>query len=150
MKYPADVKYNGEMCPGCGAHTDWGALTLLLQDDVGGLEVCMPVVDAATGEPAWLHTPQRDDAILANVGDMLLRWTNGRYRSAPHRVLAPLKQGADRHSIAFFLNCNTDAMIDPAALIPGEAPKWTPITAMDYILERVAATYSTPDGRPDE
>ena len=153
LKYPAKnaAHYTPEHSPGCGSHTDWGLLTLLVQDDVGGLEVCVPSSSicnespgstCSKGEPIWIHVPQRDGAILANVGDMLLRWTNGRYRSAPHRVLQPLKDNADRYSIAFFINGNADAMIDAGRLLPDEVPKWSPITSMDYILERVAATYS--------
>jgi isopenicillin N synthase-like dioxygenase len=129
---------------GCGAHTDWGALTLLIQDDVGGLEVCAPTADE-DGCPVWMPADPRDGAILANVGDMLFRWTNGRYRSAPHRVLEPKRGGKDRYSAAFFLNCKKDAMIDAAELglnKDAESAKWSPITAMGYIEERVAATYS--------
>ena len=134
---------------GCGAHTDWGALTLLVQDDVGGLEVCPPRTSEGDSDeaaaPAWMPADAKRGAILANVGDMLLRWTDGRYRSAPHRVLEPKVAGVDRYSVAFFLNCNVDAAVDAAALglVPeGTAAKWPPITAMGYIEERVAATYS--------
>jgi hypothetical protein len=98
---------------GCGAHTDWGALTLLVQDDVGGLEVCPPRTSEGDSDeaaaPAWMPADAKRGAILANVGDMLLRWTDGRYRSAPHRVLEPKVAGVDRYSVAFFLNCNVDA-----------------------------------------
>ena len=134
---------------GCGAHTDWGALTLLVQDDVGGLEVCPPRTSEGDSDeaaaPAWMPADAKRGAILANVGDMLLRWTDGRYRSAPHRVLEPKVAGVDRYSVAFFLNCNVDAAEAAAALglVPeGTAAKWPPITAMGYIEERVAATYS--------
>jgi len=166
-----------DSCPGCGAHTDWGLLTLLIQDDVGGLEVRLPGggqredQDDAASKSSWIHVPpRRDGALLANVGDMLRRWTAGRYRSAPHRVLRPLGggggggdddddddgSGADRYSAAFFINGNADAVIDPARLGLGlgllppdadadgspKAQRWRPITSMEYILERVAATYS--------
>ena len=157
LKYPAKnaARYTPDHSPGCGSHTDWGLLTLLVQDDVGGLEVCVPLSSTCNAEAkvasnstcskeesVWIHVPKRDGAILANVGDMLLRWTNGRYRSAPHRVLQPLKDNADRYSVAFFINGNAGAMIDAKRLLPDEVPKWRPITSMDYILERVAATYS--------
>lgn len=95
--------------------------------------------------PIWMPADAVPGAILANVGDMLLRWTDGRYRSAPHRVLAPKTPGVDRHSVAFFLNCDVDAMVDARSLglvKDGVEPKWPPITAMGYIEERVAATYS--------
>jgi len=150
LRYPekttrSDVSghYDGGLV-GCGAHTDWGALTLLIQDDVGGLEVCAPTADK-DGCPVWMPADPRDGSILANVGDMLFRWTNGRYRSAPHRVLEPKRGGKDRYSVAFFLNCNADAVVDAAELglvKDAESAKWPPITAMGYIKERVAATYS--------
>ena len=161
LRYPAWKKegaidpYVGDRA-GCGAHTDWGALTLLIQDDVGGLEVCAYGRNGQNGDdgdgdegegaaPIWMPADAVPGAILANVGDMLLRWTDGRYRSAPHRVLAPKTPGVDRHSVAFFLNCDVDAMVDARSLglvKDGSEPKWPPITAMGYIEERVAATYS--------
>ena len=151
LRNPAKKKEEGAIDPyvgdraGCGAHTDWVALTLLIQDDVGGLEVCAPQRHEAAA-PIWIPADAVPGAILANVGDMLLRWTDGRYRSAPHRVLAPKTPGTDRHSVAFFLNCNVDAAVDARSLGlaagDGAEPKWPPITAMGYIEERVAATYS--------
>lgn len=134
LHYPPgkDARYDHAI--GLGAHTDWGALTLLVQDEIGGLEVC-----AADGE--WLAAGRaRSDTLLVNVGDMLQRWTNGRFRSSPHRLLKPTTAAATRKSIAFFFNCNPDALIDPRRIAPNEEPKWEPITAEAYILERAAAT----------
>eukprot|EP00315_Gephyrocapsa_oceanica_P034124 CAMPEP_0185443936 /NCGR_PEP_ID=MMETSP1365-20130426/48451_1 /TAXON_ID=38817 /ORGANISM="Gephyrocapsa oceanica, Strain RCC1303" /LENGTH=355 /DNA_ID=CAMNT_0028049581 /DNA_START=9 /DNA_END=1076 /DNA_ORIENTATION=+ len=119
---------------GLGAHCDWGALTLLNQDEVGGLEVC-----AADG--AWLPANcAGSDTLLVNVGDMLQRWTNGHFRSSPHRLLKPATAEASRTSIAFFFNCNVDANIDPRQVVPHEVPKWEPILAEAYIVERATAT----------
>ena len=77
-----------------------------------------------------------------NVGDMLQRWTNGKYRSAPHRLLRPATAAQPRTSIAFFFNMNCDALVDPRRLVPSEEqPRYPPIRAEAYILERAAATY---------
>jgi isopenicillin N synthase-like dioxygenase len=63
---------------GVGEHTDYGLLTLLKQDDCGGLEVKTP--------QRWLHAEPVPGTFVCNLGDMLDRMTGGRYRSTPHRV----------------------------------------------------------------
>ncbi|KAI5850797.1 hypothetical protein BZA05DRAFT_338359 [Tricharina praecox] len=80
---------------GCGEHTDWGLLTLLVQDEVGGLQV----QDVQTGE--WLDVTPMPGALVFNAGDMLARFTNGVYVSAKHRVIR-LPKGVERYSIPFF------------------------------------------------
>jgi isopenicillin N synthase-like dioxygenase/nicotinamidase-related amidase len=131
---------------GCGTHTDWGALTLLAQDDVGGLEVyCENREDESQ---QWLPAPNIDGALLVNVGDMLKLWTGGRYRSAPHRVMKPGIDSEERHSIAVFYNCDHNAPIDPQFLMPNKEVASDGIrssailTAEEYILERVKGTYT--------
>lgn len=126
------------VAPGCGSHTDWGALTVIAQDDVGGLEVCVAPDD-------WREAPKVKDALLVNVGDMLTLWTSGRYRSAPHRVLKAKTPGKPRYSAAVFYNCDHDAKIDPRMLMPnvskGLEKDAKILTAEEYILERVKGTY---------
>jgi len=136
LYYPPEEDRRYERATGLAAHTDWGALTLLAQDEVGGLEVC-------TADGEWLPGNRvSDDSLLVNVGDMMQRWTNGRYRSAPHRLVKPTTSSRARSSIAFFFNMNADATIDPCRLLaPGEEPRYAPIQAEAYILERASATY---------
>ena len=129
---PACARPDGAF--GAGAHTDYGNLTLLLTDDAGGLEL-------QRRDGAWIAAPPLAGAFICNIGDCLMRWTNDVYRSTPHRVTNPL--GRDRYSIAFFLDANADAMVEaiPGCVAPGEAPRYAPITAGDYLASRFAQTY---------
>jgi len=97
-----------------GAHTDYGLLTILLQDSVGGLQVL-------NGDDEWVHCPPMEGAMVCNFGDMLKRWTNGLCRSTIHRVVnvAP----TDRYSVPFFLEPKFDTVINPALLKIKDAPE---------------------------
>src|SRR3984957_19373628 len=88
---------------GVGEHTDYGLLTLLAQDDVGGLQV-----KTAQG---WIEAPPLSDTLVCNIGDMLDRLTGGYYRSTPHRVLNT--SGKERYSFPFFFDPAFDAAIVP-------------------------------------
>ncbi|WP_102224285.1 isopenicillin N synthase family dioxygenase [Acidimangrovimonas sediminis] len=115
---------------GAGAHTDYGALTLLMTDGVAGLQVKPRGAD-------WLDVPQVPGALVVNIGDCLMRWTNDTYASTPHRVLAPK---ARRRSIAFFLDPNPDSVI---AALPGTGtPRYPEVTGADYLRARLNATYT--------
>jgi isopenicillin N synthase-like dioxygenase len=86
---------------GVGEHTDYGVLTLLVQDDVGGLEV--------KSRGAWISVPPARGAIVCNIGDMLDRMTGGAYRSTPHRVRNV--SGRDRYSFPLFFDPSWDARV---------------------------------------
>lgn len=90
---------------GVQEHTDYGLLTILRQDDVGGLEVRAP--------QGWTAVPPVEDGFVCNIGDMLERMTGGRYRSTPHRVRMPPRS---RLSFPFFFDPSWDAEIAP---VPG-------------------------------
>ncbi|APZ42968.1 isopenicillin N synthase family dioxygenase [Acidihalobacter ferrooxydans] len=135
LHYPFDARplAAGEL--GAGAHTDYGSITLLWQDDAGGLEVL-----ARDGQ--WLAVPPRPEAVIVNIGDLMQRWTNDRLRSTLHRV-QPRTDGRDRYSIAFFCDPDDAAEIAvvPTCVAPGEAPRYAPITAGEHIRAKLKATY---------
>jgi len=124
--------------PGAGTHTDYGNLTLLATDGVPGLQVQRP-------DGRWLDVPALPGAWVCNIGDCLMRWSNGVYRSTPHRVAPP---PAPRQSIAFFLDPNPDAWVSalPSCVPPGSAPRFAPLTAAEHLRERLAATYGRAPG----
>ena len=121
-----------------GAHSDYGTLTLLFQDDVGGLEVL-----SAQGE--WLSAPAIPGAVLINTGDMTERWSNEVFRSTKHRVALPQgdKAQRDRYSMAFFCQPDPDTEIAclPTCQSADHPPKYPPIKSGDYLLSRLQATY---------
>ncbi len=118
---------------GAGTHTDYGNVTLLATDGVAGLQV-------RRRDGGWIDVPPLPGAFICNIGDCLMRWSNDVYVSTPHRVLPPQRE---RYSIAFFLDPNPDALVSalPGCLRPGEAPKYPPVTAAEYLQQRFSATY---------
>jgi len=92
---PADIVW------GVGEHTDYGLLTILRQDDTGGLQV--------KSRSRWIEAPPIPGSFICNIGDMLDRLTRGIYRSTPHRVINT--SGRDRLSFPFFFDPNFDAEI---------------------------------------
>ncbi len=97
---------------GVAEHTDYGLLTLLLQDDSGGLQV--------KGRDGWVEVPPVPNSFVCNIGDMLERMTGGRYRSTPHRVRNT--SGRERLSFPFFFDPSWDARVDPLPLVGGALP----------------------------
>jgi isopenicillin N synthase-like dioxygenase len=97
---------------GVGEHTDYGLLTILLQDDAGGLEV--------RSRSRWVSAPPVPGSFVCNIGDMLDRMTKGLFRSTPHRVRNPAPR--DRLSFPFFFDPNFFARVQPIDLPGVEAP----------------------------
>ncbi|KAJ3203599.1 hypothetical protein HDU82_006485 [Entophlyctis luteolus] len=126
----------------CGAHCDYGALTFLFQDAVGGLEVR----DRVTGK--FVRATPVPGTILVNVGDLLQRWTNDYLVSTEHRVVKPDIVDGDgqfpsRYSIAFFCDPNFDAEISTIEkFVTAENPhKYPSVNAGSYLVSRLSSTY---------
>eukprot|EP00927_Polykrikos_kofoidii_P061604 TRINITY_DN56437_c0_g1_i1.p1 TRINITY_DN56437_c0_g1~~TRINITY_DN56437_c0_g1_i1.p1 ORF type:complete len:657 (+),score=115.67 TRINITY_DN56437_c0_g1_i1:56-1972(+) len=96
---------------GVGAHTDYGLLTVLRQDFVGGLQVLN------ASEMCWVHAVPLHGALVVNIGDMLARWTKNRFKSTVHRVVNISTD--ERYSSPFFLEPNLDSIIRPGELCEG-------------------------------
>lgn len=130
---PANAKPDQK---GCGAHTDFGGLTLLRQDDVGGLQVWDREIDG------WIHADPLPNTFVVNLGDMIARWTNDRYRSTVHRVVN--LSGRERYSIPFFYSGNFAHKVEciPTCLAPGESPKYPPTTVEAHMREMYRRTYT--------
>ncbi|CAH3197153.1 unnamed protein product [Porites evermanni] len=108
----------------CGEHTDWGAITLLIQDDVGGLEI-------RNVEGKFVPAPPIEGTIVVNIGDMMERWTADKLKSTVHRVLIPEEQIKRRHrrSLALFFNPDVDAVI---TCMDG-SNKYPPVTSGEWV-----------------
>jgi len=116
-----------------GAHTDYGALTILAQAPGGdGLQVKIR-------DGTWIDVPCRPELFVVNIGDMMERWTGGRWVSNLHRVANPPPDAPQRarQSIAYFLHPNHDALVAPVA--GGGQAAALPIRAGDYMLEKERA-----------
>ncbi|KAH7304520.1 putative gibberellin 20 oxidase [Stachybotrys elegans] len=135
-RYPPTTPEKAERSRGIGAHTDFGALTLLLQDDLGGLEVYHRPSEA------WIPVKPIKDAYVVNIGDMLERWTNQKYTSTLHRVISPVSR-EDRYSVAFFNEGLASQIIQciPTCLKEGEKPLFPPITAEEHLRSRYGSSY---------
>ncbi|KAI0006719.1 putative gibberellin 20 oxidase [Xylariaceae sp. FL0662B] len=135
-RYPRASPGTAKKSRGTGAHTDFGALTLLLQDDIGGLEVFHR--PSAT----WNPVPYTKDAYVVNIGDMMEQWTNGRYMSTLHRVISPVSN-KDRYSVVFFNEGLLDQVIEciPTCIESGEVPLNQPITVESHLRKRYGDSY---------
>jgi len=117
-----------------GAHEDINTITLLLGAEEAGLEL-------QTKDGRWIPVSPKPGELVVNIGDMLQRLTNGQLRSTSHRVVNPPRErwGHSRYSMPFFLHFRSDFLIEalPGTVPVGEQPKWPPITANDYLQERL-------------
>lgn len=127
----------------CGEHTDYGILTILMQDDFGGLEIC-------DDNGQWIPAPPIPGTLVVNLGDMLEVWTNGAYKATKHRV-RKRQSSKDRISVAFFFNPNLEIVVKPIEL---EKPLISlknritntnitiPLTFGEFIEEKYRGTFS--------
>jgi isopenicillin N synthase-like dioxygenase len=131
------------------AHSDFGTLTLLFQDSAGGLEVEDP---SSPGK--FRPAPPIPETVLVNIGDLMERWSNGRWRSTVHRVVAPPVDEREsggkgkemlkaRYSIPFFATADPETVIEalPGCWGEGREKMFERTTAWEYVQMRMATSY---------
>jgi len=132
LRYPPQPVVEDEEQIGTGAHSDFDCFTVLFQDPIGGLQV----INSA-GE--WIDAPPVDGTFLINVGDMMERWTNGLFVSTIHRVVN--KSNSERYSSVFFAAPNYHVQVTclPSCQTKENPPKYSAISAGEYIVSRYEA-----------
>lgn len=132
--YPAQPEESGVDQFGVAPHTDFGVLTVLCQDSTGGLQV-----QDVNGD--WVHAPPIEDTLVVNVGDLLSRWTNGAYKSTPHRVVN--SSGRERLSLVLAFDPDPETMIDATDIYGSETIATADaISCGDYLQWRFAKAFS--------
>jgi isopenicillin N synthase-like dioxygenase len=140
IKYPPQPAHAEINQIGAGAHTDWGGITLLAQDQSGGLEV-----RNAAGQ--WIEATPIPGTFVVNLGDLMARWTNGLYMSNLHRVKNNVS-GGYRYSVPFFYTPNHDAVIDPipSCVTPEHPRRFDTCTSAGHMAEMFRRSYGYQPG----
>ena len=131
VHYPPTPARRPDDFMGIYPHTDYGFITILAQDDVGGLEIHRL-------DGAWVEAPHLPGAFVVNIGDVFARWTNDVFNSSPHRVINKSSE-RDRYSVAMFFDPNHGQTIGclDSFVGDGSTPKYPPITYADYYQARM-------------
>ncbi|KAG5249149.1 gibberellin beta-dioxygenase [Salix suchowensis] len=126
---PGSSTVDGKEVEGLGMHTDMSCVTIVCQDEIGGLQV-------RSREGKWMDINPRADTLVVNVGDLMHAWSNGRLRSSEHRVV--LKRNASRFSVAFFWCFEDEKVISAPDEVVGEggARIYTPFVCREYLKFR--------------
>jgi isopenicillin N synthase-like dioxygenase len=132
--YPPQPPDLGDAQFGVSPHSDYGCLTLLWQNDSGGLQV-------RAKDGSWIMAPPIEGTFVVNIGDLLARWTNDLFASTEHHVIN--RSGRERYSIAMFYDPHFDTAIEvlDTCVPAGEAPHYAPTTCGAYILERFGGAF---------
>ncbi len=140
--YPAQPDEMGADQFGVGPHTDFGVLTVLCQDAVGGLQV-----QDVNGD--WIQAPPIEGTLIVNVADLLSRWTDGAYNSTPHRVVN--SSGRERLSLVLAFDPDPETVIDAREIFGADHPaRQDAITCGDYLIRRFNKAFSYRNQPTDE
>ncbi len=135
--YPSEDPQSEAPRFGVGPHTDFGVLTVLCQDQNGGLQIQNYAGD-------WIEAPPIDGTLVVNVGDLLERWTDGAFRSTPHRVVNT--SGRERLSLVLAFDPDPETRIDARDIYGADYPaKQAAITCGDYLIARFARAFAYRD-----
>lgn len=134
LHYPPHPSVTPGQQFGLRPHSDTTAFTILLQGEVGGLQV------QRQGE--WIEAPPLKGAFVINIGDMMARWTNDRFASTPHRVIN--RSGRERYSVPFFAIPDFDAVVAclPSCMGPGRPQKYPPLRVGDFMRQSNAKDWN--------
>jgi len=135
LYYPPQPPQSPDDLYGSAPHTDYGFITILVQDEVGGLQVRNPAGD-------WIDAPYIPGAFVMNTADILHRWSNGRLISTPHRVIN--RSGRARYSNPFFFDPHMLAEITPlASCVTAARPaQFEPVVYGEYLAARLNANHA--------
>lgn len=123
---------------GCGAHSDYGCITLLSTDGTQGLQLLHR-------DDTWIDVDVPAGALVVNLGDLLGRWTNDVYRSTKHRVISPSE--GHRYSVRVFVDPAHDTLVTclPSCVAPDRPARYEPVRAGDYLQSRFDDTFAYSD-----
>ncbi len=135
VHYPPQQAGDNEGQFGAAPHTDWGCITVLWQDDVGGLQV-------RNRSGQWIDAPPIEGTFVINIGDMLERWSNDLFVSTPHRVVN--SSGRERYSIPIFYDPDFETVVECLPNCSGDAnpPKYPRTVAGEYITAQYDKAYA--------
>lgn len=134
LHYPPQPATAPDDLYGSAPHSDFGFITLLAQDTIGGLQVMSP-------DGRWLDAPPMAGTFVMNVGDMLHQWSNGLLRSTPHRVINC--SGVERYSCPFFFDPHVSTTITPLAscIRPDHPVQYEPVHFGEFLRGRLEGSY---------
>ena len=132
--YPPQTSESDKQQFGVGPHTDFGVLTVLCQDSVGGLQV-----ENVDGD--WIQAPPIEGSLIVNVADLLARWTDGAYKSTPHRVINTSSK--ERLSLVLSFDPNPETVINAQQVFgPDHVAKEEPTTCGEYLDWRFGKAFA--------